>query len=118
VYPCGVFNAGALAGVAAAVRSSPVEWLSWRTHGFALPDTLFRDARLAAALCHQRVRVTWLFPWFALTRDAIVPIAHVAFRMTIQRDIRRRPQARDALSRFIAMCHLMTVPRAAISDTR
>jgi hypothetical protein len=135
-------RAAMLAGLAAALVSTVVELLAWRAFGFALPETLLRDARLAAAIVLGRdvlpppaafdgyvigvascvhgvlsiayafvlavgiarlsartaiaagalfgaalyainmYGFTWVFPWFAVTRDAITAIAHVAFGIT------------------------------------
>lgn len=135
-------KAAMLAGVCAAILATAVELLLWRAYAFALPETLFRDARLAAAIVlgrdvlpppatfdwrimfvatcvHFALSIvyafvlaaaigrlaagaalatgalfglvlyvvnlygfTWLFPWFAVTRDGITVIAHLAFGIT------------------------------------
>jgi uncharacterized membrane protein YagU involved in acid resistance len=135
-------KAATLAGLAAAIVSTAIEILLWRACAFPLPETLFRDARLAAAIvlgvhvlpppatfdwqimivatclhvalsivytfvlaaavCRLSTRdavaagalfglllygvnmygFTRLFPWFALTRDGITAVAHVAFGVT------------------------------------
>ena len=136
-------KAATLSGVVAAIVATGVELLLWRACAFALPETLFRDARLAAAIvlgrealsppatfdwriiaaatcvhfslsivyafvlaaAIDRVAIraataagalfgvmlytinmygfTSLFPWFAITRDPITLIAHVAFGITL-----------------------------------
>jgi len=43
-------KAAILAGIGAAIIVTAFEVVSWRALGFPLPDTLFRDARLAAAI--------------------------------------------------------------------
>ena len=137
------FRAATIAGTAAAIVSTVVELLLWLAFGFALPETLVRDARFAAAIVLGRrvlpppatfdwqvmavascvhfalsiayaivlavaierlsaraaiaigalfgvalyainmYAFTWLFPWFAITRDAITLVAHVAFGLAV-----------------------------------
>lgn len=126
----------------AAILATALQLSLWRAYAFALPETLFRDARLAAAIVlgrsvlpppatfdwrimlvaacvHFALSIvyafvlavaidhvaapaaiaasalfglvlyvvnmygfTWLFPWFAITRDWITLTAHVAFGVT------------------------------------
>jgi hypothetical protein len=129
----------ALAGIIAGAAATVIEILLWWIYGFALPETLFRDTRLAAAvvlgrevlpppstfdgrvmlaatIVHFGISIaaavvlsvliarlelraaivagalfglalyvidmyafTALFPWFAITRDAITAATHIAF---------------------------------------
>lgn len=149
-------KAAMLAGVVAAVVATLLQLLLWWIYALPLPETLFRDARLAAAIVlgpdvlsppssfdwrimavatgvHFALSMvyafvlaaavtrlplraaiavgavfglgvyalnlygfTWLFPWFAITRDGITIISHVVFGVTASATYiatRRRPMS-------------------------